>query len=453
MLSLKLRVLIAASIVLVSFFGIAGATLDRTYYLTAEKALQDHLLSRIYTLIATTSIDEKNRLSISQNALDVLYFIAGPEMYARISENDGDVVWQSPMLKSYGIPFTTGLLRNEANFSIVGASDGKRFATMSYGVGWDDRVSQHVFIFSFAENLQSFEEQVTGFRRMLWGWLGGVGLVLLIVQGMIMRWGLAPLQGAAGELAAIEAGNRSRLERNYPGELRALTHNINALLDHQNEHLERYRHTLGDLAHSLKTPLAVLQSAVEKPVDVQEFKAVVQEQLNRMNQITEYQLQRAATAGQLPLGAPVGVKALVDKIMASLQKVYADKAVRMDVKISPSLEFHGDAGDLMEVFGNLIDNAFKWCDSTVVASARDIESQDIIHHGIEVTIEDDGPGIPTKRVQQVTQRGVRADQGISGHGIGLSIVQDIVQLYGGSMQITNSDYGGASIRIRLLTRY
>ncbi len=453
MLSLNLRVLIAASIVLVSFFGIAGVTLDRAYYVTAEEALIDRLQGQIYTLIATTGLDDNNNILISDSASDVLYFMAGPDLYAQIALNNGEPLWRSQSLINHTLSFAIGLKRNEMRFSKLTMSNGKVFAALSYGVGWDDTHKQHVYIYSVAEDLQSFLKKISSFRNKLWGLLGGVGLVLLIVQGTIMRWGLAPLQTAAAELGAIESGIQHRLHRKYPGELKALTDNLNALLDHQNEHLERYRHTLGDLAHSLKTPLAVLQSSVEEPLSHDELTAIVQEQVERMNQITEYQLQRAAAAGQSPLIAPISVQNISEKILSSLKKVYADKKVHVQCQVTPGLEFHGDEGDFMEVVGNLLDNAFKWCQNRVALHIKPIEKKDLIHDGIVILVEDDGPGIPAKLAQQVIQRGVRADEGIKGHGIGLSVVQDIVQIYGGTLTISIGKLGGAGISASLMTKH
>ena len=453
MLSLNLRVLIAASIVLVSFFGIAGVTLDRAYYGTAEEALIDRLQGQIYTLIATTGLDDNNKILISDSASDVLYFMAGPDLYAQISLNNGEPIWRSHSLDKYSFSFATGLNRNEMRFTKIKLDNGQAFASLSYGVGWDDTHRQHVYIYSVAEDLHGFNKKIGSFRSTLWGLLSGVGLVLLVVQGTIMRWGLAPLQVAAAELSAIENGVQNRLHRQYPGELKALTDNLNALLDHHNEHLERYRHTLGDLAHSLKTPLAVLQSSVEETLEQAEIISIVQEQVGRMNQITEYQLRRAATAGQSPLVAPISVQQVSKKILSSLKKVYADKHVIVEFNISPGLEFHGDEGDFMEVTGNLLDNAYKWCNSKVALQIKSIEKKDILHDGLMIQIDDDGPGIPEKLVQQVIQRGVRADEGIKGHGIGLSVVQDIVQIYGGILTITTSKYGGARITASLLTKH
>lgn len=453
MLSLNFRVLIAASIVLVSFFGIAGVTLDRAYYVSVEEALIDRLQGQIYTLIATTGLDEQNNILISDSASDVLYFMAGPDLYAQIALNNGDPIWRSHSSDVFSFPLATGLNRNETRFSKTKLEGGQAFAVLSYGVGWDDSHGQHVYIYSVAEDLYTFHDKIKSYRNKLWGLLGGVGLVLLIVQGTIVRWGLAPLQKAAAELSAIEAGRQHRLDKVYPGELKGLTDNLNALLEHQNVHLERYRHTLGDLAHSLKTPLAVLQSSVDESLNHDELTSIVQEQTERMYQITEYQLQKAATAGQSPLIAPILVKNISEKILNSLKKVYADKSVVVEFNVSPELEFHGDEGDFMEVAGNLLDNAFKWCDSKVSLEIKNLEKTDIVHDGIVLLVEDDGPGITPKLAKQVIQRGVRADEGIQGHGIGLSVVQDIVQIYGGTLRINTGKFGGAGISVSLMTKH
>ena len=449
MLSLNSRVLLAASAVLASFFGLAGFTLDRVYVQSAEDSLRDHMQGKVHALIASADIDDEGRIFIHEFFPDQNYSVVLPTLYAQITVDDGEVIWRTPSLLDVNIKFTTKLQRNEESFRQVTLSNGEKYATYSLGVAWDDITDGYIFIFSMAENLASMHEQIRHFRQNLWGWLGGVALVLLAVQGTILRWGLAPLQTAANELSAIETGTQKKLEYPYPGEMKRLTDNLNALLEHQQEHLERYRHTLGDLAHSLKTPLAVLQSATDEDVSSTKLRKTVQEQLQRMNQITEYQLQRAATAGQSPLKAPVSIYEIVNKVLNSLNKVYADKGVNSEFDVDKLLVFHGDESDLMEVIGNLADNAFKWCKGYVaikVDAEKDPHGQSTT---IAISVEDDGPGIPDEMINQVVQRGVRADQGISGHGIGLSVVQDIAQIYGGKLEIRSSKHNGALITATL----
>jgi two-component system sensor histidine kinase PhoQ len=252
----------------------------------------------------------------------------------------------------------------------------------------------------------------------------------------------------AADLAEIEAGRRTELIGHYPRELRGLTDNLNALIRHERSHLERYRHTLDDLAHSLKTPLAVLRGTLDSGGSNQEFQHSVQEQVDRMSQIVQYQLQRAATSGRTTLTAPIALLGAVQKITASLDKVYAGKQVTCRLRIDDKAFFHGDEGDLLELLGNLLDNAYKSCRQHVV-----ISGQPLVDHrystGLIIYVEDDGPGIPLDMAQSVLQRGVRMDTATPGQGIGLAVVQDIVRIYKGALEIGSSHLGGARLTVHL----
>ena len=448
MLSLNARVLIAATAILAAFFGLAGFTLDRSYRLSSEEALIKRLEVQVYALIALAAIDDAGNVYMPDAYSETSFLNYSPDTYARITDPDGRIVWSSPTPVGVNIPFKVRLTRNEIHFSYAKVKKEFSVAIYSHGIAWHDQANK-VYTFSVAEKLDDFNKQVNQYSRKLWVLLAGVALLLLIVQSAILRWGLAPLGRASGELIAIEAGRKLRLSEDYPGELRGLTNNVNALLSHQQDHLERYRHTLGDLAHSLKTPLAVLQSTLdEKTIDSSSAK-VVQEQLDRITQITEYQLQRAATAGQSPLIAPVDIEQMVNKVVKSLSKVYADKNVEVDTTVDKGIVFHGDEGDLMEVIGNLTDNAFKYCGHRVRISAKMFAHDKKNISGLLFSVEDDGPGVPDEMVKHVVQRGVRVDQGISGHGIGLSVVQDIAQIYGGELNISCGTMGGATVSVWL----
>jgi len=271
-------------------------------------------------------------------------------------------------------------------------------------------------------------------------------IMLLIVQALILRWGLRPLRRIEQELAGIEGGRSERLNEDYPRELKGLARNLNLLIDNERRHLQRYRHTLADLAHSLKTPLAVLRAAVDGRGGA--LARLVDEQVNGMNDLVEYQLQKAAAAGTTSFSRGVAVRALVERIIGSMEKVYRDKAIRFRNEVPEDAVFHGESGDLMEMLGNLIDNACKWCDRQVRVSAAPVEPGNW-RRGMRLAVEDDGPGIDASRHDDILQRGVRDDSRVPGHGIGLAVVSEIVASYGGTVDIERSPLGGAGISMTL----
>jgi two-component system sensor histidine kinase PhoQ len=302
------------------------------------------------------------------------------------------------------------------------------------------------YILQLAETVDDKESyyysRVNQVRRRLWRWFGGTAVALLLLQALILRRSFAPLRRVEADLRAIEAGRAERLAGRYPRELHGLTGNLNALLDQADAHLARYRNALGDLAHSLKTPLAVLRGVLAESTADSGAAAVAQEQIERMNRIIEYQLKRAAASGRSHLAPPVAVLDKARQVMTALGKVYADKRIRCAIEIDAGLVFRGDDGDLLEILGNLMDNAFKWCRSQVVVRARCNPDG-----WLELGVEDDGPGIPAELGEHLLRRGERADPAVPGHGLGLAIVSSIVHAYGGRLTIGSSMLGGAAVRL------
>jgi two-component system sensor histidine kinase PhoQ len=311
-----------------------------------------------------------------------------------------------------------------------------------YGVNWATDNRELALTFNIITDLRSFDRQLAEYRTTLLSWLVAMGVLLLVTQAVILRWGLSPLRKVGRELSLIESGEQQQIKEDYPREIERLTDNINILLQQEREQKTRYRNALGDLAHSLKTPLAVLQGALTGHRSNQPGEAM-QEQITRMNSIVEYQLQRAATAGAASIGKSVDVCSVVERILKSLQKVYQDKPVNVVVDIEKDTTFRGDEGDLMEVLGNLLENAFKWAEQVIEIKAYNDDGK------CHISVADDGPGVARSKVDDILKRGVRADESIAGHGIGLSIVQNIVDAYHGRLTITKSRAGGAGVHVVL----
>jgi len=178
------------------------------------------------------------------------------------------------------------------------------------------------------------------------------------------------------------------------------------------------------------------------------LRTIAREQLTGMTQLIEYQLQRAAASGRTPLAAPVDIKPVAEKIVAALTKVYADKGVHVALALDATATFHGDAGDLTEMLGNLLDNAFKWCRQQVRVAARITTPTEAGQAWLEISVADDGPGIPDDLKARVLLRGARADENTPGHGLGLAMVQDTVALYHGTLSLQASPLGGLEISLR-----
>ena len=446
-LSLHSRILLAASVVLAGFFGLTGLVLDKAFRDSAETALQERLQAQIHALLAAAELDDQDIMRLPVNLPEPRFATTGSGLYADVTTVNGVQRWRSQSALGMRMPTTEQPKVGERLYERLTLPTGVKLSVFSFGVSWQNSKGKNQrYTFRVVENLDGYYAQVRRYRRSLWGWLGGAAILLLAVQGTILRWGLAPLRRVADDLTAIEAGRARGLSGRYPKELRGLTDNLNALLNSAQAHLNRYRDSLGNLAHSLKTPLAVLRSTID---DKSKPSQTMQEQVERMTQIVDYQLQRAATAGRTALTAPVPVRPKVERVVAALVKVYADKSVECHLSIDESVMFYGDEGDLLEILGNLADNAFKWCRRKVTIKARPGNASHDLSELLELRVEDDGPGIPEPTVEIVLQRGQRADPATAGHGLGLAMVREIVGIYKGTLSITRSDLGGAAIMLSI----
>ena len=448
MLSLSARLNLTASLVLVAFLGLTGLALERAFRDAGLAAVGDRLQAYVYTLLAAAEVEDGAGLVMPRTLPEARFSSPDSGLYARISDSRGEVLWQSPSLLGFDIPFLETGADGVANFAPIHASDGSALYALAFSVQWEvDGNRGSRFTFEVAESRNILGSQVAHFRRSLWGWLAGAALALLLAQGLVLRLGLAPLRRVAVELSEIESGSRQRLSARYPRELDRLTERINAFIETGRGRLERSRNALAELAHSLKTPLAVLQSALDADADREDMRRSLSEQTARMHRTIDYQLQRAAASGPTPLAPSVEIAPLLQRLRESLLKVYADKGLSVDIDVDAGIAFHADEGDLVEIFGNVLDNACKWADTRVrVRAESDGE-------GLRLRIDDDGPGIPANKLEAVLARGVRADATTPGYGIGLAVVRDIlVEAYGGEIDIEDGELGGTAVKIRMPLR-
>jgi two-component system sensor histidine kinase PhoQ len=308
---------------------------------------------------------------------------------------------------------------------------------------------ERVFDVSLGESRQDFEARIKRFRHDLWIRLAALAVGLLLAQALVLRLGLAPLERLARELRLIEYGERETLSEDQPRELRTVAANMNHLIRFGQRTLTRHRNALADLAHALKTPLAVLRGAAEDaPAEHSPLRDTVLDGVSRMDEALSYRLRKASSMAGNSLGPPVPVEPLVLRLVATFEKVYAAKALRVSVDVEADLAARTDSGDLTEILGNLLDNACKWARQVVRLQIRPTQGRD----GIDIVVEDDGPGIDPGQREQILERGVRADEQVPGQGLGLSLVREIAEEnYGGRIAVEQSPEGGARVCVTLFS--
>ncbi|MCW8890097.1 MAG: ATP-binding protein, partial [Sedimenticola sp.] len=445
--SIQSRLLIAASLVLVLFLGLGAMALDKAFRDSAESTLETQLMGQVYALLGAAKTDAQGRMRLPESLPDPRLASPDSGLYIQVEGEQGRYLWQSPSSVGQTFPeFATPQPNpGEPLFEYLGS--GQAAYLLRYSLIWEDDAGKEIaYLFTVFESALGHHKRIAVFRQTILIWLGGAALILLLAQGAVLRWGMKPLRAVADDLRMIETGEQEQLSGAYPKELRKLTEGVNSLINHNNASRDRYRDRLGDLAHSLKTPLAVLQGAAEGD-DVALLKEAMAEQIPRMNEIIQYQLKSAAAAGRSTFRKTTPLRPILDRLMRTLDKVYRDKAITCICHVDSEAQFPGDPGDLLECIGNVLENAYKYAKSQVEIDLTKGGGPDQAAAGFTLCIADDGPGVDQAVRTRVLERGERADQHLPGQGIGLSVANGIVHLYGGTLSIGESTLGGALITI------
>lgn len=447
-LSLAARAALATGFALAAFLGLTGLAQNKANYASELSAMHDRLHNYAIAYITGTDTTRAGKVTTPDSQPNPDFSRPGSGLYAIIVGNDG-FRWESSSALGRDFDFVRMLSPGETAFEPVETRSGKLYV-FSYGVSLDTTDKRSVpLTFAVAQTEDQFERQVATYRRTQFLWLAMLGMMLMLLQLFLLRWSLLPLRRVSSDLAHIERGTRDHLDGPYPVELTVLTRRLNAFIDSEREQRSRYRDTLADLAHSLKTPLAVVRSQLETDGDARSLRGDILDQVRKMDEIVAYQLSRAATSGRRTIAAEEPIAGHAEDLVQSLEKVYAAKNVLCEFEIDDGAAFPGEQGDLLELMGNLVENAFKWADHRVLLTARS-SGKGKGRSGLELIVEDDGPGIADDKIDRVLQRGVRGDERVQGHGIGLSIVQDIVKAYQGELHVDRSEeLGGARFSVRL----
>jgi two-component system sensor histidine kinase PhoQ len=442
--SLRSRLLLTLAVLLLVAAAAAAFALDSLYRNQGLRAFGDVLDAQVIALIATAEIESDGRL-VPRNLAEPRLAAPGSGLYAEILGARG--TWRSPSAVGSGLNLAAEPRPGERSFEHAELADGTRVLGLSLGVRWEpEDGGSRDFVIRAAQSLEPWYSELLRVRTGLA--TGFIALAILLLGGLAvaLRVSLEPLRRLEREIVDIEAGRRESLGGGWPRELAGVTGNLNALLIGERKRLERYRTTLGNLAHSLKTPLAALRGLVERGEVGQ---AALAPQLDRMQAIVQHQLKRAVFGGSSATLIDQPVVEPLEQLRAALAKVYVDKNLAMTVAVAPGTAYPIDAGDLLELAGSLMDNACKYGRGVVAVRATPWTAAEWRRPGLVLEVEDDGAGIPPAERARVLERGARADESVAGQGIGLSVAREIASAYGGTLEIGESRQGGARVCVRL----
>lgn len=441
--SLRARLLAATAALLLAFLGLTGVAVQTAVQQRAEQAEHDRLQGLSYALLGSAEITNDGEFNLAPGVLpesDLSRPNSG--LYAMVLDQKGNIVWHSPslldridmpQLPAVGQWQTLDVTRND-----------DQLLTLSFGFRWvTDTGKDYRYTLVMATSTESLIKQMQRFRGALWIMLLASALLLLIVELLILRWGLSPLRRLAHNLAHLENDGDRRLEGHYPNEIQPLVSNLNTMLSNDQARLTRYRNALGDLAHSLKTPMAILRGIADDRALPSEQRNALQSQLGRMNEILDYQLQKAAAAGKRSLTRRLAIAPIARRIGRALTKVYAEPGLHVDVRIDDAIRAPIDEGDLTELLGTLMDNAAKHGHSRIAVDAR-WQADTLV-----LWIDDNGDGFGDHPPQQLLERGVRSDTSREGQGLGLAMAAEIVHSYNGEITLAGSDNGGGRVILRI----
>ena len=435
--SIRARLMLGAAAVLIAFMAGVGWAVQRAHEDSVRTAHFAQLQSTVYLLLAGADLDEHGALVIPPSFPEPRLSLPGSGLYASIVSVARREQWQSPSTLGIQPPFLRDVAVGQWRSEIVEAG-GRRYLVIGYGVNWAGRAQAAPLVLSVVEDKAEFDRELGVFERTLWTWLGSAAVLLLVSQTLLLEWGLTPLRRVAREVRGIELGGQSEIAGRYPAEITALTTNLNTLITQERLRQTRYREALSFLAHSLKTPLAVLRNTLDEPALLPE---AVRRQVARMDDIVQHQLARAAAGGSSRFAPWLPIAGVVYRVRDSLAKVYADKALSIAVDIPAELAWRIDEGDAFEMLGNVMDNAAKWAKQRVAVSARREGNQ------LHPRVDDDGPGFSD--APSILQLHVRGDEQVPGHGVGLAVVNELVVSHDGGLSLSRSELGGARVDIVL----
>jgi signal transduction histidine kinase len=447
--SLAFRLVAGAALWSAVALVVGGLVLSAIFRNSVERSFDARLDVLLDSLIATTEVDAAGNLVRIRELSETRFDLAYSGWYWQVSPLAERTALRSRSLfdQSLDLSPERDAGRNSVGlkvFDVLGPENqrlrvAERRVTLP---DYDIRVA-----FAVAGDRGEIDVEIQGFNTWLFMAMAAMGAGLLVALLIQVRFGLRPLDRVRLALAQIRAGRTTRLEGEFPLEIEPLADELNRLLDGNREVLERARTHVGNLAHALKTPLSVLTNEARTHKD--SFGQTVSRVAEQMREQIDHHLARARMAASANvLGVNTPVAPVLARISRALERIHADRGLILSVDCPETTGFRGEAQDLEEVAGNLVDNACKWAASRVVLRV----TPGLLRKGrtfFMLAVEDDGPGLPEEARQTVLKRGARLDETKPGSGLGLSIVTEIAELYGGELRLETSEMGGLRAELYL----
>lgn len=430
-LSLRKRSLLTAVVVLLVFVPAALFTMDNAYISSLIEAKRSQMRLLNLALISEFEVDD-NRAVMPDRLFDEDLNLPSSGFYGFI-QKEGEVFWQSGSALELEDEPTLFPPPVGQEYFLSDFGERGQYFLYAFSAEFETKRGFRPVSFYIMHNKAAFDTQHCQFMQTLWRWFAMLSFLLLGLVLFSMQAALSPVQRIIKQISKAETGEIERIEQQYPPELESLKHSINHLIATEQEQRARYKNSLSNLAHSLKTPVAVIAGTDKLPPEVKE-------PLNQINHIIQRQLVRAS-AGSSGWHEGVNVAPVASKLVKAMQKVYRDKSLHIKLEVDSACRFAGDKTDLMELLGNIIDNACKAANSQVNIAVKRTSQW------LSFIIEDDGPGIADEDKMQLLRRGARLDTYQEGQGIGMAIVSDLVAIYQGRLGINNSALGGACFHI------
>ncbi len=423
--SLSARLIAGSLLVLTVFVGLTGLAVSYSVYQRAEQAAEDRMEGLVFGILGATEVDASGELLVRMGELpERTLALDSAGLYAEIVGARGKRLWQSRSIID-SVPPVQQTRIGQWQRGLVELKNGERARRMQLQTVWElDNGDELPFIVHVVDARTDDARALTRFTRSLWATLLGAAAVLLALQLGVLRAALGPLRRLGQDIDAMSNGDQAVSENDIPKELSPLVGSINALHARERQRHESYRHLLNDLAHNLKTPLAILGNLNDPRVDTQ---------ASSMQRSIDRYLQRAATETTTTLSAPVTLLPVLDRVAESMRKLYAHDGLGFDHRVPADATLRVPEADLYEVIGNLYDNACKYGASKIVTRLEDSK----------LYIEDNGKGFDSAQPDTLLRRGMREDTRTDGEGIGLASVSQLVSAWGGTVSLGESSSGGA----------